>query len=151
MAITWSQLGEYKGVGRRTAKGRSDQTSRIHACCAIGEAGPSTWAEIARPQIHGYDMADIAWISPLRFASAGDEKVARVFDAPGGYVESLASLGVVGDAVTRDSVGAMVTDHREINNLTRSRAGRKAQQCRRSACRTALWAKVCRVHSCSSM
>jgi hypothetical protein len=40
----------------------------------------------------------------MRFASAGDEKVARVFDAPGGYVESLASLGVVSGDVTADSV-----------------------------------------------
>ena len=92
---------------------RMDQTSRIHARCRVadGEAGPSTWAEIARPQIHGYDMADIAWVSPLRFASAADEKVARVFDAPGGFVESLASLGVVeGDAVG-DSV-SYIRNHR---------------------------------------
>jgi elongator complex protein 2 len=89
-----------------------DQTTRIHACCAIGEAGPSTWAEIARPQIHGYDMSDVAWITPLRFASAADEKVARVFDAPGGFVESLASLGVMGDEVVADSVsGHRVTIH----------------------------------------
>lgn len=94
---TWSD-------GDLPLTGSMDQTTRIHACCATGEAGPSTWAEIARPQIHGYDMSDIAWISPLRFASAADEKVARVFDAPGGFVESLASLGVVNDSVTLDSV-----------------------------------------------
>lgn len=87
-----------------------DQTTRIHACCASNEAGPSTWAEIARPQIHGYDMSDVAWISPLRFASAADEKVARVFDAPGGFVESLASLGVVDDRVTLDSVSCTSGD-----------------------------------------
>lgn len=52
------------------------------------------WAEIARPQIHGYDMTDAAFISPYRFASTGDEKVTRVFDAPGGFVDSLQSLGV---------------------------------------------------------
>lgn len=40
-------------------------------------------------------MVSAAWISPLRFVSGGDEKVVRVFDAPGGFVESLASLGVV--------------------------------------------------------
>jgi len=52
------------------------------------------WAEIARPQIHGYDMTDAAFIAPFRFASTGDEKVTRVFDAPGGFVESLQALGV---------------------------------------------------------
>lgn len=60
------------------------------------------WTEIARPQIHGYDMTDAAFISPYRFASTGDEKVTRVFDAPGGYVESLHSLGVSTDS--QDSV-----------------------------------------------
>ena len=37
------------------------------------------------------------FISPLRFISTADEKVARVFDAPGGFVESLGSLGIVED------------------------------------------------------
>lgn len=72
------------------------------------EAGPSTWAEIARPQIHGYDMADVAWISSYRLASVADEKVARVFDAPGGFVESLAGLGVVSGLETFDSVSTQL-------------------------------------------
>ncbi len=39
-------------------------------------------------------MTDASWIGPLRFVSGADEKVVRIFDAPGGFVESLSSLGV---------------------------------------------------------
>ncbi|WRT67342.1 uncharacterized protein IL334_004312 [Kwoniella shivajii] len=87
-SIAWDPRGEYLiSVG-------SDQTSRIHAESSIPSSSTSRWAEIARPQIHGYDMTDIAFISPLRFVSGADEKVARVFDAPEGFVESLRTLGV---------------------------------------------------------
>ena len=82
------------------ANDSSDQTSRIHGLCA----GPSRWAEIARPQIHGYDMTDAAWLSPYRFASGADEKVTRVFDAPAGFVESLDGLGA-GTGGKEDLVG----------------------------------------------
>ncbi|ORX33777.1 elongator protein [Kockovaella imperatae] len=96
-SVTWDQDGNY------LLSVSSDQTSRIHACIP-SEAGPSTWAEIARPQIHGYDMTDVSFISPLRFISTADEKVARVFDAPGGFVESLGAMGIVqnvGDTTSR--------------------------------------------------
>jgi len=70
-------------------------------------------------------MADVTWISPLRFASAGDEKVARVFDAPGGYVESLASLGVVSGDVTADSVNqAFLLEYQLIPSPAAPRARR---------------------------
>jgi hypothetical protein len=70
----------------------SDQTTRIHASTSL-PGQPPRWAEIARPQVHGYDLTCAAWLSPYRFASGADEKVTRVFDAPGGFVESLSSLG----------------------------------------------------------
>ncbi|WVW82861.1 hypothetical protein I302_104873 [Kwoniella bestiolae CBS 10118] len=89
-SLSWDPREEYLiSVG-------TDQTSRIHATTSLASSSTSTsqWAEIARPQIHGYDMTDIAFISPLRFISSADEKVARVFDAPEGFVESLRTLGV---------------------------------------------------------
>lgn len=52
------------------------------------------WAEIARPQIHGYDMVDGAFLSPFRIVSAAEEKVTRVFEATTGFGESLGTLGV---------------------------------------------------------
>ncbi|WVQ98910.1 hypothetical protein IAU59_006041 [Kwoniella sp. CBS 9459] len=88
-SVAWDPRGEY------LLSVSSDQSSRIHAECSV--SAPSTsrrWAEIARPQIHGYDMTDVAFITPLRFVSSADEKVVRVFDAPEGFVESLRTLGV---------------------------------------------------------
>lgn len=87
------------------------------------------WTEIARPQIHGYDMTDAAFISPYRFASTGDEKVTRVFDAPGGFVESLQSLGVSSGSL--DTVGLFSSNHgiagnRRSSMLTCSHLDRKA-------------------------
>ncbi|CAG8575694.1 23409_t:CDS:10, partial [Racocetra persica] len=51
-----------------------------------------TWHEIARPQIHGYDIQCIAFVSRWRFVSGADEKILRVFDAPKTFVQSLSKL-----------------------------------------------------------
>lgn len=48
---------------------------------------------MARPQVHGYDIVGAEFISPLRFVSIADEKVARVFDAPKSFVATVNSLG----------------------------------------------------------
>ena len=66
-----------------------DQTTRIH-----GEAGDQGWHELARPQIHGYDCLDARFITQSRFVSIGDEKVARVFDAPKRFVDTLTGLRI---------------------------------------------------------
>jgi elongator complex protein 2 len=68
----------------------ADQTTRIHAY----RPGSKRWAEIARPQIHGYDMTCGAWLGSYRFASGADEKLTRVFDAPEGFIQSLKALGM---------------------------------------------------------
>ena len=56
-----------------------DQTSRLHArWINEGEAGQPchvTWQEVARPQIHGYDLQCIAMTTPLQYVSGADEKV----------------------------------------------------------------------------
>ena len=50
------------------------------------------WYEIARPQVHGYDMQCLTVISRYMFASAGDEKVTRVFQAPRNFIENLSNI-----------------------------------------------------------
>lgn len=95
-SVAWDPKGNY------ILSTGSDQTSRIHARCQ------GVWAEIARPQIHGYDMVDAAFLSPFRFCSAAEEKVMRVFDATEGFAASLRSLGVC--EVDVDEVGCGVVD-----------------------------------------
>jgi elongator complex protein 2 len=53
-----------------------------------------TWHEVARPQIHGYDMSCLAFVNGAshRFVSGADEKVIRVFDAPRTFVATLAAI-----------------------------------------------------------
>ncbi|EPY49740.1 elongator complex subunit Elp2 [Schizosaccharomyces cryophilus OY26] len=56
-----------------------DQTTRLYACYEKD----NTWREMARPQIHGYDLTSIQCL-PTRtgFISCADEKVTRVFEFP---------------------------------------------------------------------
>jgi elongator complex protein 2 len=85
----------------------SDETTRIHAPWTRPSLSPSpssssssapstttTWAEIARPQVHGYPLTCLATLPPSqRFISGADEKVVRVFEETEGFVDSLSGLG----------------------------------------------------------
>ena len=74
-----------------------DQTTRIHgAIPTTSHDGTVTpvWHEIARPQVHGYDLIGAAFLGPLRFVSIADEKVARVVEAPREFVEVVNNLGI---------------------------------------------------------
>jgi elongator complex protein 2 len=53
-----------------------------------------SWHELSRPQVHGYDLVDVAFLDELKFVSISDEKVARVFEAPGGFVRVIKGLGI---------------------------------------------------------
>ncbi|KAL7063750.1 hypothetical protein AAHC03_0558 [Spirometra sp. Aus1] len=72
-----------------------DQSIRLHALFRTGGFGcsppVSTWRELARPQVHGYDMNAIACLDALHYVSAGDEKVARVFSATAAFVQRFLS------------------------------------------------------------
>jgi elongator complex protein 2 len=54
-----------------------DQTTRM-----FGEwkrEGMKSWHELARPQIHGYDLNAISSMNDFKFISGADEKVLRIF------------------------------------------------------------------------
>ncbi|PPQ63876.1 hypothetical protein CVT24_009502 [Panaeolus cyanescens] len=69
-----------------------DQTTRIHG--PVHNEKSVEWHEIARPQVHGYDLINASFIDPLKFASIADEKVVRVFEAPRGFLETAEKLKV---------------------------------------------------------
>ncbi|KAJ1654628.1 Elongator subunit elp2 [Dispira simplex] len=74
-----------------------DQSARLFAPWTQSGASSdnqtvSTWHEIARPQIHGYDLQCLAFTGNYQYVSGADEKVLRVFDATGMFVESLAAI-----------------------------------------------------------
>ncbi|XP_072041091.1 elongator complex protein 2-like [Amphiura filiformis] len=68
-----------------------DQTTRLHACWRR-EGNQTSWHEIARPQVHGYDMQCIAMVGRFKFVSGADEKVLRIFEAPRNFLENLSKI-----------------------------------------------------------
>ncbi|KAI8992458.1 WD40-repeat-containing domain protein [Pilobolus umbonatus] len=71
-----------------------DQTTRLYAPWnrKVNHENITTWHEMGRPQVHGYDIKCIAFVHDWQFVSGADEKVLRVFDAPRSCVESLSIL-----------------------------------------------------------
>lgn len=65
-----------------------DQTCRIFCQWHTTQ----TWHEIARTQIHGYDMRCISFLNKYQYVSGADEKVFRIFTAPQVFAESLANI-----------------------------------------------------------
>jgi elongator complex protein 2 len=64
----------------------ADQTCRLWAPVPDVEKDDDVWVEMARPQVHGYDLAAVTSVSTEKhvhlFVSGADEKEIRVFDAP---------------------------------------------------------------------
>ena len=77
--ISWEPNGQY------LLSSSLDQTTRLHS---IWNAN-SSWHEIARPQIHGYELNCISMINGLTFVCGADEKVLRIFKATKCFVDSL--------------------------------------------------------------
>uniref|UniRef100_A0A5F9CZJ7 Elongator complex protein 2 n=1 Tax=Oryctolagus cuniculus TaxID=9986 RepID=A0A5F9CZJ7_RABIT len=80
--LVWDPEGEFiVTVG-------TDQTTRLFAPWKRKGESQVTWHEIARPQIHGYDLKCLTMINRFQFVSGADEKVLRVFSAPRNFVEN---------------------------------------------------------------
>ncbi|KAK2720771.1 elongator complex protein 2-like isoform X2 [Artemia franciscana] len=79
----------------------TDQTTRLFAPCPTGKESYlyAPWYEIARPQVHGYDMACLALADRYKLISGADEKVARVFQAPEDFLLNFGRLcGIAEDS-----------------------------------------------------
>jgi elongator complex protein 2 len=77
----------------------ADQTCRLWAPLPnINKDDDDVWVEMARPQVHGYDLVAVTSVSTEKhvhmFVSGADEKEIRVFDAP---MSTIRLLGAAGD------------------------------------------------------
>ncbi|KAI8965734.1 WD40 repeat-like protein [Daldinia sp. FL1419] len=88
--IAWSKNGDY------LLSTSADQTTRLHASWSNGP-GKKTWHEMARPQIHGYDLNCIDSLGNSKFISGADEKLMRVFDEPKAVAKLLSRLCDIGN------------------------------------------------------
>ena len=78
--LTWAPSGSY------LLSVSSDQTARLW--CEWGD----TWCEVARTQIHGYDLLKCCSLSDTMYVSAADEKVVRVFKSPSNFIQNFKQL-----------------------------------------------------------
>lgn len=69
----------------------TDQTSRLHAPW-LRKDKKSSWHEISRPQIHGYDLKCLAMLGKYSFASGADEKLIRIFSAPRNFISNFCQM-----------------------------------------------------------
>lgn len=88
----------------------TDQTTRLFAPWKKKDQkdrSQVTWHEIARPQIHGYNIKCLAMIDRFQFVSGADEKVLRVFSAPRNFVENFS-------VISRQSLSHMLCDDQDL-------------------------------------
>lgn len=89
--IAWEANGEY------LMSVSMDQTTRLHSYWKQSDDDKVTYHEIARPQVHGYDMQCIALLSRYKFASGAEEKIIRTFQAPANFVDNFRALTKVNE------------------------------------------------------
>ncbi|EKD13555.1 WD domain-containing protein [Drepanopeziza brunnea f. sp. 'multigermtubi' MB_m1] len=82
--IAWSKEGDY------LLSTSSDQTTRLHARWKRDDI--VSWHEMARPQIHGYDLNCIDSLGASQFISGAEEKLLRVFSEPKAVANLLHTL-----------------------------------------------------------
>ncbi|CAD0081498.1 unnamed protein product [Aureobasidium vineae] len=114
--IAWSN------DGTQLMSTSSDQTTRLFAQWKRDDA--TTWHEMARPQIHGYDLNCLSAIGATQFISGADEKLLRVFNKPKAVAHLLAKLGgTAEDAANADlpdaaNIPVLGLSNKAINALT---------------------------------
>ena len=87
---TWADEG--KESDKKDASDKTDASDK-----SINTTDSATWFEVGRAQVHGHDMACLAFTGSHQFVSGAEEKVLRVFDAPTSCLETLANI--VGQAL----------------------------------------------------
>jgi len=79
-------------LGRFLISTSEDQTTRLFAEWPCSNHPSHSWFEIARPQIHGYNLQCLKMLTSTEFISGADEKVLRVFKASQNFTDNLKNL-----------------------------------------------------------
>lgn len=87
----------------------TDQTTRCYAQwnnIEIDSNANNNWYEIARPQIHGYNLNCITSVNQQQhmFVSGADEKIMRVFYAPIPFIQTLHNINKYNNSSTQSNV-----------------------------------------------
>ncbi|EZA56445.1 hypothetical protein DMN91_010223 [Ooceraea biroi] len=102
--------------GRFLLTASTDQSTRIYA--PWKNDSQELWHEIARPQLHGYDMACLVTLAPYMYASGAEEKVVRIFKATSAFRDRLRLLASVDDFEITMAHGATVPSLGLMNKAT---------------------------------
>ncbi|KAI1304905.1 putative elongator complex protein 2 [Halotydeus destructor] len=96
--LAWSPDGEY------LLSTSHDETTRLHAPWSRDTMSGQivTWHEIARPQVHGYEINCISTISGISFVTGADEKVIRLFKATQSFLDSWKNLTKTALSASKD-------------------------------------------------
>jgi elongator complex protein 2 len=102
----------------------NDQTCRLWAPVSKvkdgdGSRNEKVWVELARPQVHGYNLSTIASLSterhPHLMVTGADEKEIRAFDAPNTFVRVLKAVS--GIAMEHDEAATTRVERAFIPSL----------------------------------
>ncbi|XP_011181582.2 elongator complex protein 2 [Zeugodacus cucurbitae] len=99
--LAWAPNGEF------LVSVSADQTTRIHAPWRRANDQSDdmiTWHELARPQVHGYDMQTIAILSRYKFASGAEEKIVRTFQGSANFIENFRRITGAQDDAEGDAL-----------------------------------------------
>ncbi|KAJ2712661.1 Elongator subunit elp2 [Coemansia spiralis] len=120
--VCWDPRGSY------LLSVAADQTARLFAPWS-DDAGEH-WHELARPQIHGYNMRCAAFVTPLQYVSGADEKVVRVFEATQTFVAAHRALapGLGDDGGDNDGAGLAVGAALPVLGLSNKAVGQEQVQ-----------------------
>lgn len=97
--LAWEPQGQYM------MSVSADQTTRIHGpWVRNNKSEDCTWHELARPQVHGYDMQALAILTRYKFASGAEEKIVRTFQASTNFIENFKRIASLSDDKDGDAV-----------------------------------------------
>ena len=128
-----------------------DQTTRCHAIWKEDASNVQDWHEIARPQVHGYDLCCLTTLPGHRFASGAEEKIVRVFEATKMFLKNYEGKEIKSDTVEEMSkIWSRMTEDLDGFDFEgvkfvepRIRAGQWVQECAKMSKDWPRMSKIC--------